>query len=307
MRRRLLYRRGVESDDLPLSRSTIDRDALSRPAPQALWADPQLRILQVHRNEVAIRGEQLDLAEVSGDIRAAHINGENPHELWAYLGRDHLGPVVAVMRAQADPALQWGNLRSVGATLPAREAGLATAAVALANWHHSHTHCPRCGARTGVFESGWVRRCPVDKSQHFPRTDSAVIMAIVDSFDRLLLAHNALWPANRFSVPAGYVEPGEPLEAAVRREVWEETGIRVGRVAYQGSQPWPFPASLMVGFRGEALNSTPVPDGEEITEARFVSRSELTEALRAGEILLPGATSIARYLIEDWYGEPIPD
>src|SRR5699024_4222553 len=139
------------------------------------------------------------------------------------------------------------------------------------------------------------------------RTDSAVIMAIIDSFDRILLAHNALWPANRFSVPAGYVEPGEPLEAAVRREVWEETGIRVGRVAYQGSQPWPFPASLMVGFRGEALHSTPIPDGEEITEVQFFSRAELAAAVTAGDVLLPGPTSIARSLIEEWYGGPSPD
>lgn len=295
----------MDSDELPLSRSTIDRDALTRPDPRRLWEDQLLRVMHVNRTRLAVRGERLELSPVTPEARATR--GEALGDPWAYLGRDHLGPVIAIMHPDPVEPLEWENLRSVGAMLPAREAGLATAAVALANWHATHTHCPRCGTPTEMVESGWVRRCPADNSQHFPRTDAAVIMAIIDSFDRILLAHNALWPENRFSVPAGYVEPGEPLEAAVRREVWEETGIRVGRVAYAASQPWPFPASLMVGFRGEALNSDPIPDGEEITAVRFFTREELAEEVTRGDVLLPGATSIARYLIEEWYGGPIAD
>lgn len=318
----------MNSDELPLSRSTTDRDALARTEPAHLhevWADPRLSALHVHGSKVAIAGEQLDLSDVADDVRRAHVRasshrntedaptpgwgapGEAPGGRWAYLGTDHLGPVVAEFHDEAGDHRSWAHLRSIGAILSAREAGLATAAVALANWHDSYRHCPRCGAATIVTASGWVRLCPVDGSHHFPRTDAAVIMAIIDSFDRILLAHNAMWPENRYSVPAGYVEPGEPLEAAVRRETWEETGIRVGRVAYQGSQPWPFPASLMVGFRGVALNSTPIPDGEEITKAQFFTRAEVLAAVRAGEIILPGGTSIARFLIDEWYGEQIPD
>ncbi|HLR58120.1 MAG TPA: NAD(+) diphosphatase [Beutenbergiaceae bacterium] len=295
----------MDSDELPLGRSTIDRDALIRTDPRELrrvWADPRLQMMHVSGSDVAVRGERLELTEVPGEVRAS--GGESL--TWAYLGKDHLGPVIAAVHLAREAGRAWANLRTVGALLPGREAGLATAAVALANWHATHTHCPRCGAATTITASGWVRVCPVDNSEHFPRTDAAVIMAIIDSFDRILLAHNAMWPANRFSVPAGYVEPGEPLEAAVRREVWEETAIRVGRVAYQGSQPWPFPASLMVAFRGEALNAEPIADGEEITEVRFFTRAELAHAVAAGDLLLPGATSIARSLIEDWYGGPIP-
>lgn len=304
----------MDSDELPLSRSTLDRDALTRLDPAIAWNDPRLRILPVHKHQVATVGERLDLWEIpdkarthANDMTSSLVDLAPSARGWAYLGKDHLGPVIALLCDHPDPPTQWRSLRSVGALLSAREAGLATAAVALANWHATHVFCPRCGHKTHVIESGWVRECPHDGGQNFPRTDAAVIMAIVDSFDRLLLAHNAMWPSDRYSVPAGYVEPGEPLEAAVRREVWEETGIRVGKVRYQGSQPWPFPASLMVGFRGEALTNSPIPDGEEITHARFVTREELAREVEANTIKLPGATSIARYLIEDWFGGRIPD
>lgn len=299
----------MDSDLLPLSRSTIDRDALTRLDPATVWNNPQLQVLHVHGSYVAVAGEQLDFQPhpmLGQGGEWTTTPSPLPKTLWAYLGKDHIGPVIALFHQERSADIQWRNLRDIGALLSAREAGLATAGVALAHWHATHMFCPQCGAPTEVVESGWVRRCRNDGRQLFPRTDAAVIMAIVDSFDRLLLAHNAMWPENRFSVPAGYVEPGEPLEAAVRREVWEETGIRVGKVAYQGSQPWPFPASLMVGFRGEALTHHPTPDGEEITEARFVTREELSHEVQASNIQLPGATSIARFLIEEWFGKPIP-
>src|SRR5699024_1042185 len=151
----------------------------------------------------------------------------------------------------------------------------------------SHTRCPRCGTPTESTHGGWVQRCPEDGSEHYPRTDPAVIMSIVDDDERLLLAHNALWPATRYSVPAGYVEPGESLEAAVRREVLEETAVVVGEVRYEGSQPWPFPASLMLGFRGRALTTETTPDGEELTAAAFLTRGQLRDRVSAGDLTLP--------------------
>ncbi len=136
--------------------------------------------------------------------------------------------------------------------MAARDAGLGVTAVALAAWHRSHRCCPRCGTPTVVGHAGWVRHCPTDGRDQYPRTDPAVIMAVVDDDDRLLLGHAATWPERRFSTLAGYVEPGEGLEQAVRREVDEEVGVRIGEVTYRGSQPWPFPASIMLAFVGRA-------------------------------------------------------
>lgn len=163
------------------------------------------------------------------------------------------------------------------------------------------------GAVTEVEASGWVRRCPVDRSQHFPRTDPAVIMAITDPQDRLLIARSTHWPATQYSVPAGFVEPGESLEAAVRREVLEETGVRVEAVHYGASQPWPFPASLMCAFTGRTQDRDPVPDGDEIFDARFVTRDEIAQAWTDGTIRVPRPTSVARALIEEWFASPLPE
>jgi NAD+ diphosphatase len=159
-----------------------------------------------------------------------------------------------------------------------------------------------------VVQAGWARRCDREGNLLFPRTDPAVIVLVTDDDDRVLLGSNALWEQHRFSLLAGFVEPGESLEAAVAREVGEEAGVRVDRVAYGGSQPWPLPASLMLGFTARvadgAAPSSAAPDGVEILQLRWFSRAELAEA--AGEIALPGGTSIASWLLERWYGGPIP-
>ena len=198
-------------------------------------------------------------------------------------------------------------LRAVGSDLSARDAGLAAPAVALAAWHARAGHCPRCGARTRPVQAGWARRCTGCAALNFPRTDPAVIMSVTDDADRLLLVHGSRWDAGRYSVVAGFVEAGECAEAAVVREVAEETGLRVARVEHVATQPWPFPRSLMLGYRarlapGEHLAH---PDGEEVTDALVLSRAELDDALGTGAVVLPGPTSIARMLIEDWYGGPI--
>jgi NAD+ diphosphatase len=200
---------------------------------------------------------------------------------------------------------QSRSLREVGVLLSDRDAGLFATMLGLANWHAAHTHCPRCGATTQPDQSGWIRRCPQDDSEHYPRTDPAVIMAVTDDADRLLLARSPQWPEGRLSVLAGFVEPGESLEAAVAREVFEEVGVVVEQVRYLGNQPWPFPSSLMVGFTSHAVDPTLHLDMEEIVEALWVTRAQLREMAMAGRFGLSPSISIARRIIENWYGEPI--
>lgn len=220
-----------------------------------------------------------------------------------------------------DPDEPWLGLRELGGLLDDLGAGLLTSAVALANWHATHSHCPRCGALTEVIQAGWARRCPVDDSQHFPRTDPAVIMLVHDGGDRCVLGRQASWPAGRFSVLAGFVEAGEPAEAAVVREVYEEVGLRITDVTYSASQPWPFPASLMLGFTARAVGDLSIEQhDDELADAGWFTRDEIcaagswpsgptaadqpanesatTERARLGA--LPGRISIARQLIDAW-------
>ena len=209
--------------------------------------------------------------------------------------------------ARAQPGLRPADLREAAALLNDRDAGLFTHAVALANWHATHTHCPRCGTPTVTVAAGHAQRCPADGSEHFPRVNPAVIMLVTDPDDRCLLARNRRWPERRVSILAGFVEPGESAEQAVAREVGEETGITVARVRYVGSQPWPMPQSLMLGFRASAAGDLEIQvDDEEIAEAHWFSRDELRSALASREILLPPPVSIAHRLIESWYGEELP-
>jgi NAD+ diphosphatase len=205
------------------------------------------------------------------------------------------------------PGPRPAGLRQAGPLLSDRDAGLMTHAVALANWHASHTHCPRCGRPTAAVSAGHARRCPYDGSEHFPRVDPAVIMLVTDDDGRCLLASNKSWPARRMSILAGFVEPGESLEQAVIREVREEAGLRVTGIRYVGSQPWPMPQSLMLGFRARAKGGQEIRvDDEEISEARWFTREELRIAIANSEVLLPPPVSIARRIIESWYGGPLP-
>ena len=170
-------------------------------------------------------------------------------------------------------------------------------ALALINWHESHTHCARCGIPTNVVAHGWIRECEIDGSQHFPRTDPAVIVLVKDRKNRLLLGRQKVWAEKRFSNFAGFVEPGESLENAIRREIKEETGLEVSEINYLSSQPWPFPASIMMAF--SAVTDEPekaVADGNEIVELKWFSKNELLNS----EIVLPDNLSISRKMINYW-------
>ena len=196
------------------------------------------------------------------------------------------------------------SLRELGGTLDEFELGISMQATALSNWHRSHPHCSKCGAETKSTLGGSVRVCVKDQSQHHPRTDSAVIVLVKDRNDRILLGHQPIWPEGRFSTFAGFLEPGETFEQCVAREVLEESAVRVSELKYLGSQPWPFPASIMIAF--EAVTDNPDDargDGEEITDVRWFSRAELKAAAADGSLLLPPSISVARKMIERWLGE----
>jgi NAD+ diphosphatase len=206
---------------------------------------------------------------------------------------------------QIEPdASKWLGLRSLGAELSDRDTGLFTQALAVYNWHEINQHCPKCGTPTVIEQGGWARRCFKDNNEIFPRTDPAIIVAIVDQQDRILLGSQGTWEQNRWSVLAGFVEAGESLEAAVVREMKEECGLEVFDIEYLYSQSWPFPQSLMLGFRAKADSSVEfLPDGEEIVKLRWFSRADI--AAEAKSLLLPSDSSISRSLIELWYGSPI--
>jgi NAD+ diphosphatase len=288
---------------LALSRATLDRAAHLRDQPDLLdrlWQDTRTRVVRVGHGRAPVQ-------EVAGRV-VLQLAGpqEVPGEaLRVFLGTNRDG--VGYVAATDTPADGWAGLRQVGAVLDDTDAGLLTESVALLGWHETHQFCPRCGAPTEPARGGWSRVCPLDHSEHHPRTDPAVIMSVVDADDRLLLGHNPAWPERRFSTLAGFVEPGESLESAVRREVAEEVGVPVGDVDYLGSQPWPFPASLMLGFTARALDAQVKADGVEITDARWFTRDELTRSVSSGEVLLPPGVSIARRLIEHWYGAELTD
>jgi NAD+ diphosphatase len=293
---------------LTLARAGVDRSAHLRADDTALeraWADERARVLRVHQSTVPLTGGGAQLALLSpAQLGGAVADGAARY----FLGVDGDGTPYFAVDAPYEPGDDEtsATLREIGSRLPDHEAGLFVHAVGLANWHARHGFCPQCGGRTRMTSAGHVRVCEACATQQFPRSDPAVIMLVTDDDDRTLLGHNPAWPPGRFSTLAGFVEPGESLEQAVAREVFEEVGVVVDDVTYEGSQPWPFPSSLMVGFRAHAADPTLTIDDEEITEARWFSREELIEAGRRQEVLMPSSVSIARWLIERWYGEPLP-
>jgi NAD+ diphosphatase len=262
--------------------------------------DPSSRVLVLRGDELAAGDVGLELVSP-----AAAPAGER-----LLLGSVD-GVVYFVALAADDDAslrgLAFAGLRQLASTLDERQLSLAVHATALGTWHRMHPMCSVCGTRTDMVEGGASRSCPSCGTQHFPRTDPAVIMLVVDAEGRCLLGHNGARAATWFSTLAGFVEPGESLEEAVAREVLEETGVVVTDVTYAGSQPWPFPSSLMLGFLATASTVDIHVDGEEITEARWFSREQLAAEVEAGELVVPTTISIAGALLSHWYGGPLPE
>ena len=229
---------------------------------------------------------------------------------WALLGRDADGAPLLLASVppqtesiDAAPEETWLGLRDVGGLLDPFEAEIFVTAVAVAAWLVDVRHCSRCGTELELRSAGWSRHCPGCDAQHFPRTDPAVIVA-VESADgeRLLLGANAAWRGTMYSCFAGFVEAGESMETTVHRELAEEAGVRLRELRYISSQPWPYPRSLMVGFRAVAADENVRADGEEIIDVRWLTRAEIGSSLDGeGPVGLPSRSSIARKLIEDWY------
>jgi NAD+ diphosphatase len=283
---------------LALATAAHERDAHLRS--DAAWLDtawqaPSTRVLLVARGEVpAADGAVVWVAP-----------SDAPEGTRIFLGTaGDVACFAVVLRSPTDDRA-WAGLREIGPLLVDDDIGLVVQAIALGEWHRRHRFCPRCGAGLLAESAGHVLTCTSCGTQQFPRTDPAVIMLVTDG-DRALLGRHPQWPAGRYSTLAGFVEPGESLEQAVAREVLEESGVRVTDVRYFASQPWPFPASLMVGFFAEATSADIVVDGVEIEDAQWFTREEMRAQAEAGTLVLPGGLSISRALIEEWYGGPLP-
>jgi len=301
--------------NLPMAQAVLNRDAEARDSAElfdSLWLEEETRILVLYKGKTLIRDGKLHLLTTEQATAGKYR---------VYLGRTTLelgdqragtAIVLSVLSDNAANAIEpdenkWFELRKSGAGLHPRDAAVFTQALAIHNWHETHQHCPACGSITIMQQGGWSRLCVSEDRQLFPRTDSAVIVSIVDDQERILLGTQGSWDQNRWSILAGFVEAAESLEAAVVREMLEESGLLVCNPVYLGSQSWPYPYSLMLGFtaRVDPSNSPESirPDGVEIAKLRWFSRSELKAEAR--EILLPSRISIARSLIEHWLGEEI--
>jgi NAD+ diphosphatase len=272
------------------------------------WADADTRVLVFAGTRVRPGDGTLEWVP-SAEAPPTGIRvllGERDGRVWFAL---------VVDPAEAEPPAEaWVGLRELLPHLAGdavEQAPLVFHAFGLAEWLHATRHCPRCGGLLEVRMAGHELECTVCHRRQFPRTDPAVIMAISQGEpgspdEQLLLGRQDSWPEGRYSTLAGFLEPGETLEDAVRREVAEETGVRVGEVTYFGNQPWPLPGSLMLGFLGRALSREISVDGREIQDARWFTRAQMRAEADAGTLVLPGGVSISRSLVEHWYGATLP-
>ncbi len=289
----------------PIDRASARRDdaafiAAALEAPDSLFV-PVWRARSLLAHVEAGRPEAVML---SGEAARALRMAGGP---WAFMGLWEGRPTFAVDCSTADDPLPllppemggFHDLRAVAGLLPPGEASVLAHARGLMHWRVKHRFCGVCGGACEPRSAGNAMACTACGAQHFPRTDPAVIMLVVRG-DRCLLGHSHRFPnSTMFSTLAGFVEPGESLEEAVRREVFEETGVAVGAVRYHSSQPWPFPSSIMLGFHAEGLTEQIAIDPEELKDARWFSRAEIA-APEAHGFSLPRVDSIARRLIEDW-------
>jgi len=306
--------------------SGLDRAAHLRADAAALsdiLKDAAARVLPIWRGKPLFVGEHRAPGWLAPDHRVLAAADETP----VFLGLDDFAPRFAVdisdweppeipdtVGAFFDPSVQihpdlphdhvFAELRTTMTRLDPRDAEIVATAKAILGWHESHGFCARCGERSRIEDAGWQRRCPACGTRHFPRTDPVVIMLILSGND-VLMGRSPHWPQGMYSLLAVFVEPGESLGGAVRREVFEEAGIRVGPVDYLASQPWPFPSSLMVGCRGEATSRDITVDPVELDDARWVPREEMLDILagRNGTMKPAREGSIANFLITAWLAD----
>jgi NAD+ diphosphatase len=291
----------------PLDRVSERRD--DREWIGKLLDDPETRILALRDLKPFTRGgpaPALDWQPV-GPWRGQIEGGASLIFLGLGAGRAHFAIDATGANVAPDVDTDLIDVRTLAPAIATGEAAILAEARSLLDWHARHRFCAQCGSPTRVASAGWVRRCPDCRASHFPRTDPVVIMLAIHG-DRALLGRNRRRAGARFSCLAGFVEPGETLEEAVRREVREEAGIRCGRVRYLAGQPWPFPSSLMMGFLAEALTEEITIDPEELAEARWFSRDEVREMVaRAANgpddptrVSLPQPIAIAHQICRRW-------
>ena len=287
-------------------------------------------ILVTARGEVAIKSAHVygqaphggltppDLAHMEAEqlLELSHaqvaqlpFSPQEPYYLGKYGEKSYLALRVEAPSQQLEENWQYcfAPLRAVAGMLEPYQGELAAAAVALATWDKNTKFCERCGASLKLACAGWEKHCTACAHITYPRTDPAIIVAITDDAERLLLIHGATWQPGRYSVVAGFVEAGESLEAAVVREALEETGIKISQASYCSSQPWPFPRSLMFAFTARAGGQQePKADMQEVGHAFWVSREEFTQLVLEGKVIVPGRASSGHALVRAWYGRELP-
>lgn len=287
----------------------MDRAAYLRLNPnwlEDIWPSDKTRVLVLQNGQLPVT-DDISLILVKPEF--LNVSLADALDSVALLGTtDEHNYLVYFAEVENLTEASWVSLRTVGAQLSAFEVGLATTATALAAWHSNHKFCPRCGKLTQISAAGWSRTCEAEKFEHYPRTEPAMIVAVNDEAGRILLGRRKEWPEGWFSTLAGFVESGESAEACVLREVVEESGVEVdpASLVYLGSQPWPFPASLMLGYRATAITTSLKSDDDEMAEVRWFSREEFTQACENKALQLPNQTTIAWHLITHWFGEQMP-
>lgn len=312
----------------------FDRDAVRRNDANYLHSlknSPNTSyILVTARGEVAIKSTHVygqaprggltppDLANMEAEqllelnhaqLAQLPFSHQEPYYLGKYGEKSYLALRVEASSQQLEENCQYcfAPLRAVAGMLEPYQGDLAAAAVALATWDKNTKFCERCGASLKLACAGWEKHCTACAHITYPRTDPAIIVAITDDAERLLLIHGATWQPGRYSVVAGFVEAGESLEAAVAREALEETGIKISQASYCSSQPWPFPRSLMFAFTARAGGQQePKADMQEVGHAFWASREEFTQLVLEGKVIVPGRASSGHALVRAWYGRELP-
>lgn len=316
------------AEDVTFGGSGLDRAAELRgdiPALAAALQDPATHVILFWRGKPLISGDDvISIVRVSTTHPILEEANETPillgvedgNAVFAYdvsgwvpdnLDADALGSFLdnsEQVHPSLAPGERFSELRLIMTRLTPRDAELCATAKGIQSWHRSHGFCAKCGAASDINMAGWQRTCPACGAHHFPRTDPVVIMLITRG-NKVLLGRSHGWPDGMYSCLAGFVEPGETIEAAVRREVYEEAGIQVGAVRYLSSQPWPFPNSLMFGCAGDALDEDITIDPHEIDDARWFSREEIMDAFAGTnpEMLPARKGAIAHFLLHNWLAD----